>query len=356
VFRQRLRTLLSNLPHSLSSGESAVIWLRIWNHGERPAVGQVRVMGPDTVQGIGAPSIASGGSALVEAVLNPMPGRRVSYIAEVVLPDDEDPTNDRAAVEVVYGAERSAVVLAEMMVAPAPGGQEWVEVQNLSSHAVDLDGWGLRDASGRTGRVQMASALGPMERRVLAKTGLTGTPTAIVTPWPTLNDGGDSVVLLGAVDSEIDVATYEASRPGRSLERIDLGREGDPSNWLPSTATQGATPGHPNSVAHEPSVNLRVDVSPSPFVETTVVTVTLESRRARLILRVFDRVGRLRRTLSAGSEVGSRFTAVWDGRDDRGRRVKPGPFVVDVEAVTADGSRQRTRTTVVYGMGLGLSP
>ena len=196
----------------------------------------------------------------------------------------------------------------------------------------------------------MASALGPTERRVLAKTGLTGTPTAIVTPWPTLNDGGDSVVLLDAVDSEIDVATYEASRPGRSLERIDLGREGDPSNWLPSTATQGATPGHPNSVAHELSVNLRVDVSPSPFVETNVVTVTLESRRARLILRVFDRVGRLRRTLSAGSEVGSRFTAVWDGRDDRGRRVKPGPFVWKPSQLMGAGSEHETRWFTGWGL------
>ena len=337
-------------------GESPLISLRVLNHGQSTEKAEIRLVGPDTIAGTGALPIVAGGSALIEVVLDPIPGQRVTYAVEVVLPGDEDPTNDRSRVDVVFGVAQGAVLVTEMMVAPAAGEPEWVEVENRSSYSVDLDGWGLRDGSGRTGRVQMAAMLGQGDRRILAKAELGGSATAIVTPWPTLNDGGDSLVLLDAADSEIDKVAYDVSHPGRSIERIDLGEEGAPSNWLASTAIQGATPGRPNSVAHDPSVDVSVEVSPSPFVEVTEVIVTLKAWRARLILRVFDRVGRLRRTLAAGTEVGSRFTTVWDGRDDRGRRVKPGPFVVDVEAITSAGATQRARTTVIYGRGLGLSP
>ena len=72
-------------------------------------------------------------------------------------------------------------------------------------------------------------------------------------------------------------------------------------------------------------------------------------------MRVFDRVGRLRRVLVQGAEVGSRFVTTWDGRDDRGGRVKPGPHILDVEAVS-DGQILRARTTVVYSRGLGKRP
>ena len=338
-------------------GESPILSLRVLNHGQSPEIAEIRLVGQDTIAETGALPIAAGGSAQIEVVLDPIPGQRATYVAEVVLPGDEDPTNDRSRVDVTFGVPRGAVLVTEMMVAPAAGEPEWVEVENRSSYSVDLDGWGLRDGSGRTGRVQVAAVLGQGDRGILAKEALMdGLATAIVAPWPTLNDGADSLVLLDAFGSEIDQVAYDASRRGRSLERIDLGEEGGPSNWLVSTANRGATPGRPNSVAHDPSVDVSVEVSPSPFVEMTEVIVTLKARRARLILRVFDRMGRLRRTLAAGTEVGSRFTTVWDGRDDRGRRVKPGPFVVDVEAITSAGATQRARTTVIYGKGLGRSP
>ncbi|GEM_PF-6379412 len=141
---------------------------------------------------------------------------------------------------------------------------------------------------------------------------------------------GDSVTLFDGTGSETYRGIYESSRLGRSLERIDLSAPGDGSNWLSSTAPFGATPSGPNAVAFAPDGSLHLEARPSPFSESSQVTVETGVRRARLVVRVFDRVGRLRRVLVQGAEVGSRFVTTWDGRDDRGVRVKPGPHILDV--------------------------
>ncbi len=339
----------------LPFGGRSVVSLRVVNHGTMVARAHVHLVGADSAAGDSIFSVEAGASVWVEVTIESSPGVRETYVAEVVAPGDEDPTNDRATVEIVFGVPSGSVVVTELMVAPTEG-TEWVEVQNRASFEVDLAGWGLRDRSGRVGRVQPAEPVAPGGRRILARVPLAGSPTSVVSPWPALNDGGDTLTLLDATDSEVDDVTYDSSRPGRSIERIDVSVEGGPDNWLVSTASGGSTPGQPNSVAYDATAQLRIDATPSPFADTTEITVTVDSRHARLMLRVFDRLGRLRRTLASGEQVGSRFVTVWDGRDDRGVRVKPGPFVIDVEAVAENGRILRARNTVIYGRGLQFGP
>jgi len=78
--------------------------------------------------------------------------------------------------------------------------------------------------------------------------------------------------------------------------------------------------------------------SPNPAAWRTNLRFTLPEARA-ITLRVFDVSGRALRTLAAGRFGAGGHTISWDGRDDQGRRVAPGPYFVRL----ADGTRDLAR-------------
>ncbi len=77
-------------------------------------------------------------------------------------------------------------------------------------------------------------------------------------------------------------------------------------------------------VAVGPHVPL-LSVNPNPFRDCTVIGFGLEGRAAGARLQVFDAAGRSVRCLDLSSH--SQF-AVWDGRDDSGRRLASGAYFI----------------------------
>lgn len=75
-------------------------------------------------------------------------------------------------------------------------------------------------------------------------------------------------------------------------------------------------------------------VNPNPFRTTTNIRFELPDAHSRKIsLRIFDITGRLVRSLGpANTENGFPSSVVWDGRDDRGRKVAAGIYFARLEA------------------------
>ena len=76
-------------------------------------------------------------------------------------------------------------------------------------------------------------------------------------------------------------------------------------------------------------------VSPSPFLGSTCIKpIRIQSRSGHL--RIFDMTGRLVRTLTPGASLESmrdgQAWIVWDGKDDLGRCVAPGIYVISFES------------------------
>ena len=83
---------------------------------------------------------------------------------------------------------------------------------------------------------------------------------------------------------------------------------------------------------------------PNPFSSATVVRYDLP-RAERVHLRVYDVFGRLVRTLVQGEQLpAGRQEAVWNGRDDSGRKVAPGVYFY---RLSADGFSRTKRMTLV---------
>lgn len=150
------------------------------------------------------------------------------------------------------------VVINEIMYAPTPSSNEFVELYNRSDQPVDLRQLALADANRSfTALTSKDTTLAPGAYAVLVRD-----PEAFhdaypdvdgftIDDWEALNNGGDTVFLRHeSTETMLDSVPYDPSwggDDGRSLERIDPdGPSTTDRNFATSEA--GATPGAQNSV------------------------------------------------------------------------------------------------------------
>ena len=92
------------------------------------------------------------------------------------------------------------------------------------------------------------------------------------------------------------------------------------------------TPGAPASVGAGADLALRLEpAAPNPFRDRTHIRFAL-ARGGFTSLRVFDPGGRLVRRLVEGDLAEGPHAAPWDGRDEAGRLVPPGVYLVQLRA------------------------
>jgi len=172
-------------------------------------------------------------------------------------------TEDRALFSVVRPASpaRGDVVINEVLYAPDGDASEFLELFNRSDKTFALRQFTLSDA--RDSPVPLpdgALPFAPGTFAVLvadAEAFATQFPDRAaeaapieVSPWPALNNSGDTPVLR-ADDAVVDAVPYTPAwggADGRSLERIDpAGPSNSATNFATSSAAAGATPGAQNS-------------------------------------------------------------------------------------------------------------
>ncbi|MFO7675430.1 MAG: S8 family serine peptidase [bacterium] len=79
--------------------------------------------------------------------------------------------------------------------------------------------------------------------------------------------------------------------------------------------------------------------APNPFTRTAAVRYSLP-RAGRAELAVYSVAGTLVRTLAAGEHAAGSFVAAWDGRDNRGRKVSSGVYVLRLRAAGDEATRK----------------
>ena len=252
---------------------------------------------------------------------------------------DDNALNNAAVVQFKVLFTRPEVVINEYLPDPATGGsEEWIELYNRSGHDVDLRNWRIGDSISQAVVAAEKKVLAPGSYAVVCEnlpafaTAYAGIDPFLVVEvdgWRALNDTGDRIVLVDDFGYLIDSLTYRTAYDGRSVERIDPERaSGDPDNWWGSVDPAGATPGRRNSTAVGYADVLHVSVSPNPFIAGEQVHIDYAVPfRATLTARVYDVNGRKIKTLVENQPVAS-GALFWDGRDDEGRMLQPGAYVL----------------------------
>lgn len=168
---------------------------------------------------------------------------------------DAYPADDTLRLMLRAPSATSGVVITEIDFDP-PDGPEWIEVFNTTDRRIDLGGWRVADA---------AAESRPIDGAVIERgsylvitpdsTGLVerfGPVTPILThPLPSLNNGGDILLLRNRDGVTVDSLRYEGDWRGASegsleRKRIDSSST-DRTNWTGSSDPLGGTPGRANS-------------------------------------------------------------------------------------------------------------
>lgn len=167
---------------------------------------------------------------------------------------------------VVTAQSRYDVVIDEIMADPSPAvglpGNEWIELKNVATVPINLQGWRISDNNGQSG--PMPDFLLHPDSVVSICTGSAATAMATfgntisVTGFPSLDNDGEELVLKSADGKIIHAVNYNAGwyqnelkkQGGWTLEMIDPTNPcSGISNWKASINSKGGTPGTINSVS-----------------------------------------------------------------------------------------------------------
>ncbi len=129
-------------------------------------------------------------------------------------------------------ASPGSIVVNEIMYAPRSGEPEWIELMNAGPGPVHIGGWTISDASG-TRSSPLPAVVVPAGGSVVVTRDLQqfalsrgAPPCDAVAPgsMPSLNNGGDAVIVRSAGGVTIDSVAYApvwGGAAGMSLERRD---------------------------------------------------------------------------------------------------------------------------------------
>ncbi len=295
------------------------------------------------------------------------PSGKIKLLAEVSAADDVIAENNHATAELPVGYPAKAMVLNEIYYAPLSGEIEWFEILNRSSTPVNLSEWLWQDRDAASAAILSDSTiiLKPGAFAVISAAGAIANlhedarhlPS---TKWLTLNNDEEKIKLwdfnLGLHDS-LRFSSRWGGASGVSLERINphLATQ-DSTNWSSCVDRSGATPGRANSILTIalPSA-VALNVSPNPFSpdedgfdDFALFQINLPVTTAAMHMKIYDLRGRLIRHLLNNQSAGSHYETIWNGRDDRGERVRTGLYIVYLKALRADqGVLLEAKSTIV---------
>ena len=179
------------------------------------------------------------------------------------------------------------LVINEILYAPDPSSNEFIELLNRSGRTIDLaactyaDGNLDFDPIADTETLVASDGFAVLARDPAAFSAAFPAVEFVAPPdWEGLNNGGDRVeIRCGA--ATMDVVDYDdrwGGADGASLERIDpAGASTDPANFGTSVADAGATPGAPNSLFAPDTAPPALDAASATPSADTVVAIFSEA-------------------------------------------------------------------------------
>jgi hypothetical protein len=131
---------------------------------------------------------------------------------------------------------------------------------------------------------------------------------------------------------------------GYSLEKIDPFLDSHiQANWTTSASDVGGTPAAPNSVIRTPNVttSAKITADPNPFSGLQSIHVSADEPDYLVRLRIYDRYGRLIRTLSENDPLGNGRYWWWNGLRDDGQKTPIGVYVLVADLVGSSRAKHQ---------------
>lgn len=255
-------------PSSPQWGDTIRILAAVTNNSFGPAAGWSIVVSRDLdfsspgasldkIASVSIPATSENESTTAELLwVNAPPGIHRLHIA---LKDESNETIATSAIVTTVRFSQPLVIISEYMAAPTPGGPgEWIELYNASEIPISFMGIRIGDSASFGAIPLPIPELEPGAFLVAAQDeeqfrsfySQFGGQVRSLGNWPTLNDAGDMIRLIGPADEIIDSLSFRnLTAQNRSIERRQLIAEfADPRDWGESIDVWGGTPGDANSI------------------------------------------------------------------------------------------------------------
>lgn len=293
--------------------------------------------------------------------------------------DIQQRLNDEAVFGVPEPVDSLDIIINEILFNPRTGSHDFVELYNHSSKIIDIRNLLLadRNSDGQITNFKTVSPhscyLFPQEylaltedkqdlmRQYICKIPDNIFPMTALPPYPNI---AGAVILLDTAGKMIDEVDYNEddqsalvhNLKGVSLERINAtGKSNDPANWHSASSVAGyATPGYLNSQsAQADTLSHAFTVSPEVFSpdadgmnDEAIIRYSLPTGFTGKVI-IFDAGGRPIRHLLANSLLGTHGAIHWDGRNDAGKGMPVGVYVVYVQIFNLQGKVRHFKLPVV---------
>ncbi|NEN22055.1 hypothetical protein G3O08_00870 [Cryomorpha ignava] len=281
-------------------------------------------------------------------------------------------SNESMETETLYfGLPQEAtpgdLLINEVLFYPQTGGSDFVEVVNVSDKIISLQNWALQNQSATTREITPNPVLIFPDEYIV----FTASPSNIAQEYPfgkpenyfkmdvpSYNNGSGSVILLDADENVIDQFDYLESYhfsllntfKGVSLERMNFSSPtNDSGNWTSAAETVGfATPGYLNSqysVEGTARTNFEFDneiFSPDNdgYQDILNLNYKLEAPGYVATIEIYDRRGRLLKTLENNLLLATSGTISWNGVTDDGMKARIGPHIYVITLFNLEGNTE----------------
>ena len=277
---------------------------------------------------------------------------------------------------IVAAMAQGHLAISELLFQPHSGEAEYVELYNAGDAPVDLADYHIvrwiGDSLGR--HYPLPSTTVKAHGYIVITRNAASVAANYTVKYPLLlvecslppyPDKGGAVILCKADGSLVERLDYSPSmhsrllrdKAGVSLERRSFSQPAnEASNWFSASSTCGyGTPGYENSQSRETLAEESAFSLSSPtlspdgddYEDEVVLTYTVaDEASVAARAEVYDLEGvRVRRLLN-GAIIGSHGTVVWDGRDDNGKLLQPGHYLLLIQLYGMDGLHQTLRRSI----------
>ena len=283
--------------------------------------------------------------------VDPHGGSNASYNWTTCIAETGSTPAARNSIVGIDPAPAGSLVINEIMYDPLQYEPEWVEFVNPTDRTINLLNWTFQVGTRKITLMRLNMTVEP-NQYVLLKGAESLPPRFVVdtaavnmvgSVLPLLPNAGAEVILRDLTGNEIDRLNYSPNwggGPGISLEKKRPAMHSDlAGSWGSNVLLEGGTPGGRNSIFSQPTPaqEMQLSVTPNPFVygeASTVILVSLPVDQARVTLRIYDRRGRLIRTLLNNSPTGSIREVKWDGTTKHGHPARLGVYVAFAQAIS----------------------
>lgn len=268
------------------------------------------------------------------------------------------------------------LVVNEILYHPKPGGQDYVELINRSNKIADLSQLFIGTANTLqriTGEPRYLLpgayvAFTPDTASLARQYAVPNTRTILAMPTlPSFPNESGTVAVANIQGTVIDEVTYHkhwqfrllATDEGVALERINpMSPSQDAANWHSAAHTAGyGTPGYKNSQFRSlEQVHGTLSVTPKIFSpdgdgRNDLAMIRCQPGEGGYAANVFvySSGGVMVRHLVKNALLGTEGSWPWDGLDEKGKQLAPGPYIILASLFNLQGEKQNFKKVVVIG-------